>query len=249
MRAQVRPGRFKLAWFVAGIAVLPLSVAVAFVTVIGADALLRIFDESWYMALADDLVSVMAVFWLINGICIGVLQKAVVKRFLGVDLGRWTLYSALGALLAGVIAYPCLADSCLLSQISGHGVSIELRRTIDSTTIMLVYLTVLSAVQCIGLHRRVSGSLRWVAAHLGSQLLAMLALVASLNLPGLSRFDEILGVTVSALVVTVVTGIVMQRMCTSNRGAAEDRYDEWAYQPAPAETAASAEGSVWDDAI
>ena len=246
MNAQVRPGRFKLAWFVAGIAVLPLSMALATLPAMGIDSLNLQFATS---PAADRWMAYMAIFWLVNGCCIGFLQKAIVKRYLHIDLGRWTVYSALGALLAGSVAYPCLDGSCLPPQFYDFRFGSDLSMTVEISIIALLYLTVFSAVQCLALNRLVRGSWRWIAAHSGSLILVAVASVTEQMLPGSSVFNSMLTMVLHVLVVSVVTGIVMQRMLTANRNAANDTHDEWAYQPAPIESESALERSVWDDAI
>ena len=246
MKAEVRPGRFKLAWFVAGIAVLPLSIALFTLLAMVIVSLNLQFATS---LAADRWTPYLAIFWLVNGCCIGYLQKSIVKRYLLVDLGRWMVYSALGALLAGAIAYPCWDGSCLPPQFYDLRLSTDVVVTVETAIVVLIYLTVFSAVQCLRLQRRARGSLRWVAAHLGAQLLVMLGLAALLAAPGVAQFNAIVTLALSVLLVTAATGIVMQRMLTSNRIAPSDAHDEWAYRPAPIESESASERSVWDDAI
>lgn len=248
MNAQIRTGRFKLAWFIAGIAVLPLSAAVAFVAWLGAGALLGIFDDSWYMAFSHGPDLVLAVFWLINGFCIGFLQRALVRRYLRVDLGRWTVYSSLGALLAGALAYPCLEGDCLPPQIYDYRFDLDLAATIELSLVALVYLTVFSTVQCLALNRLVSASWRWIAAHAVPLILAALVSVAGQKSPGWLVFDSGLAFALYVLVVTVATGLIMQRLIITNRRATKEPIDEWAYQPAPIEPDSPVQRSVWDDA-
>ena len=249
MDAQVRPGRFKLAWFAAGIAVVPISSALTLAVILAASAMLEVFDDSWYMAIADHVKTIVAVSWLINGCCIGLLQKAIVTRYLRVDLGRWMVYSAFGALLASAIAYPCHESWCLPPQFYDDLIPPGLNATFESFRIVFLYLTVLSAVQILALSRIVSGSWRWIAAHSGSLVLALIASVAAQLLTGASSFDAALSVSLYVLLVTVATGSVMVRMLISRQVASEDVHHEWAYQPAPADTGAASERSIWDDAL
>lgn len=248
MNAQAKTGRFMIAWFVAGIAVLPLTEALIFIAISTPGELLRFFDVSDSMLYADNHMAALALCWLINGFCIGYLQKAIVKRFLRVDLGRWKLYSALGALLAGSIAFPCLNGSCVPVQLYGYRFGSDLSLTIESSIVIFLYLTVFAAVQCLALSRLVSVSWRWIAAHAGSLLLVSLASVAEQSLSGAAHFNAGLTLALNVLVVTLATGLVMLRLLSRSRQAAKAARDEWAYQPAPLEPP-SAERSVWDEAI
>lgn len=233
MHVQVQPGRFKLAWLAAGFAVVPLTVALTVVALFSAGAVISALQ---YATIADGLVLVLAVFWLLNGVCIGFLQKAIVKRYLRVDLGPWTAYSVLGALLAGIIAYPCLDGACLPNQFYDFSRSVDAAVSIETSMIVLIYLTVFSAAQSVGLQRRVRGSWRWIAAHLGSNVLAiMLAAAVLLAAPALAPVNIVLSLALSALFVTVATGIAMRRMLNLNRDATQAAHDEWAYQPAAIE--------------
>ena len=246
MNARIRPGRFKVAWCVAGIAVLPLSAVLAALITYSINAFnieiaTPIAPEFWAPALA--------IYWLVNGFCIGFLQKAIVKRNLRVDLGRWTVYSSLGALLAGALAYPCLEGSCLPPQFYDYRFAPETTATVELSLVAIVYLTVFSSVQCLALGRLVSGSWRWIAAHAGPLMLVALASVAEQNLPGSSFFDSWLTSALYVLVVAAATGIVMQRLLTKNRRATKAAHDDWAYQPAAIEAESALERSVWDDAM
>lgn len=249
MNAQIRPGRFKLAWFVAGSAVVPVSAALTIAVLAAAGALLSVFDERWYLAIVDGRMIAFAIYWFVNGSLIGLLQKAIVKRYLRVDLGRWTVYSSLGGLLAGAIAFPCLEGSCLPPEFYEYRFDSELTATPDFCLVALLYLTVFSAVQCLALNRLVSASWRWIAAYAGPLILTAFVSVTVQTPPGWSEFNAMLTLALSVLVVTVVTGIVMQRLLTSNRRETKEPIDEWANQPAAIESQSAVERSVWDDAI
>lgn len=229
MQVQVQPSRFKLAWLAAGCAVVPLTVALTIVAMLSAGAVLNVLQSTF---IASDLVNVLAVFWLLNGVCIGFLQGSIVKRYLHVDLGPWTAYSVLGALLAGIIAYTCLDGACRPGHFYQFPISVDAAVLIETSIFVTIYLTVLSAAQSLGLRRRVHGSWRWIAAHLGANALATMFTVAALfTVPSLAPVDMFLSLGLSALFVTVSTGIVMRRMLNSNRDATELARGEWAYQP------------------
>ena len=246
MNARIRPGRFKVAWCIAGIAVLPLSAILATGVVLLLDPYLGRFDNS----LAPDYwAPVLAIYWLINGCCIGFLQKAIVKRCLRVDLGRWTMYSALGALLAGALAYPCLEGACLLPQFYQYRFGHDLTVTVELSLVALAYLTVLSAAQSLSLNRLVSASWRWIAAHAGPLILVALISVSDQMSPGSSVFDSGLTFALYVLVVTATTCLFMERLVIANRRASKAPTDDWAFQPVPIESESAEGRSVWDDAI
>ena len=249
MNSPIRRGRFLLAWLVAGIAVLPLSAVLTFVGLVAASLLIDVFDNSLHSYIADELLLALAIFSLANGFCIGFLQKAIMKRYLRVELGSWKVYSVLGALLAGVIAYPCLDGSCATSQLYDISFAPHLHTHIEISVIVAIYLTVFSVVQCLALKRIAKGRWRWVAAHLGSLLLAVL-LSMLVQEKSSSAFDgAMLSLALYVLVISLATGMVMLRMLSTQVNSAKDAHDEWVYQPATAETPLSAERSVWDDAV
>lgn len=249
MNSPIRRGRFILAWLVAGIAVLPLSVAIWFGVMMAPSWLFYGRNNSSPSFIADELLLLLSIFWLANGFCIGLLQKAIVKRYLRVDLGRWQIFSVLGALLAGVIAYPCLEGGCFLFQFDDAGITPPIFMHIQSPVVVAIYLTVFSAVQCLALNRIAGGPWRWVVAHLGSLLLAVLLSMNALNKTG-AAFDEAMqSLALYVLIVATTTGFVMLRMLSSPRRTDRGSHDEWAYQPAPVETPSSADRSVWDDAV
>ncbi len=245
MKTQARPGRFTLVWFIAGIAVIPLSLAIFALIVTAITSLNLQLHDPYY---SDDPWTLsLAIIWLANGCCIGFLQKAIVKRYLHVDLGRWPVYTVLGTFLAGTIAYSCLDASCMPPQIVNNSIASEVYFTVEFGLVALVYLTLLSAVQGLGLRRPISDSLRWVTAHLVSQLLAMLAWLGILIALEPIGYDMIISLAFSVVFVTMASGIVMRRMMLSNRLAASSRRDEWAFQPVPAGKAARR--SIWDEAL
>lgn len=245
MNSPIRRGRFLLAWLVAGIAVLPLSAALAIVAVSLSSELIPVL---WSSSNSYGTMLGLAIIWAINGFCIGFLQKAVVKRYLRVGLGSWKVFSVLGALLAGSIAYPCLESSCFPPQFYDDRISTEFNLTLESSRIVLLYLTVFSIAQCLALSRIVSRSWRWIAAHVGSVVIAALASIMVLDRAGAAFDDAIVALALYVLFVTSATGFVMLRMLSTPRRATKDSHDEWAYQPAPLESP-SAEPSVWDEAI
>ena len=234
MNSRIKRGRFILAWLVAGIAVLPLSVTMAIIA-------LSTFSEAmpvlWSSSSTFGTMLSLAIAWLINGFCIGFLQKAVVKRYLRVDLGSWKVFSVLGALLAGTIAYPCMEGSCFPPQFYDDRIPTAFMLTLESSRIVLLYLTVFSTAQCLALSRIVPGSWRWVAAHVGSVVIAALASLAALTLPGAVYYDALVAMALYVLVVTLVTGLLMRRMLSSHITSVIDSHDEWAYEPAPLDSA------------
>lgn len=246
MNSPIRRGRFILAWLFAGIAVLPLSVALAFIAVSLSSELIPVLRSS---SNSYGTMLGLAILWAINGFCIGFLQKAVVKRYLNVGLGRWKAFSVLGALLAGFIVYPCLEGSCFPPQFYDNRIPAEFNLTLESSRIVLLYLTMFSIAQCLALSRIVSRSWRWIATHVGSVVIAALASLFLMTLPGAAYYDAMLVLALDVLFVTVGTGFVMLCMLSSPRGASKGRHDEWAYRPAPFESPSSAERSVWDDAV
>ena len=245
MHAQIRPVRFALLWCLGGIAVLPLSVLLTAAVVDFSDTLLSQINDR----LAPDIgTPAPAIFWLVTGICIGFLQKAIVKRNLRVDLGRWTVYSSLGSLLAGAIAYPCLEDACLPPSFSQYRADPDLSATVVISLVVLLYLTVLSAAQCLALNRLVRGSWRWIAAHAGSLMLVFLALLLNQMSPEPFNLNAWFAVVITVISVTVASGLVMLRLLTSRRRASKRAIDQWAFQPAAIETQSAGERSVWNGA-
>ena len=235
MNSPIKRGRFILVWLVAGIAVLPLSAALTFVGLVAASPLLDAFDNALNFYIADDLLLALAIFWLVNGFCIGCLQKAVVKRYLRVDLGSWQMFSALGALLAGIIAYPCLEGDCLLSHFYEPVFGPLIYMNIESPVVVAIYLTVFSIVQCLALNQIAERGWRWVAAHLGSLLLAVHLSMYALEKSSAAFDDAMQSLALFVLVITLATGIVMLRLLSTQLNSATDARDEWANQPAASE--------------
>jgi hypothetical protein len=244
-----RRGRFLLAWFIAGIAVLPLSAALWFAAVLAFSVPMNRFNGVAPWFLADESLFAMALFWLINGFCIGNLQKAIVQRYLRVDLRSWSVFSVLGAMLAGIIAYPCLGGDCFLSQFYGLHIAPSIKGQIEFPTLVAIYLTVLSLVQYLALYRIAKWRWRWVAAHLGSLLLAVLLSMYALAEPSPAYDGAMQFLALLALIITPATGIMMLRLLSAHIPVAKVARDRSAYQPARAESPLSAKRFVSDDAV
>lgn len=245
MNAPIRPGRFKLAWCIAGIAVLPLTVIFTIGVVL---LLLRVLGQFESPLAPYPWLPALAVFWLLNGICVGFLQKAIVKRYLRVNLDRWLVYSSLGALLAGALAYPCLDGACIPAQYYELRFDPDHAFALELSVVALVYLTVLTAAQCLALNRLVSGSWRWIAAHAGPLVVIASVTVADQMSPVPLLSDPGLKLALGVLAVTVASGIAMRRMLALSGRATKAAHEEWAYQPAAIESESRFDRSVWDDA-
>ena len=78
MNAQIRTGRFKLAWFIAGIAVLPLSAVGLGLDFLNCCTPLGMLNWGFASPLASKYLVAMQwrSAWLVNGLCIGFLAES-----------------------------------------------------------------------------------------------------------------------------------------------------------------------------
>ena len=249
MNDRVRPFRFLFVWFVAGIAVLPVAAALS-LTAMAVFMSVWVDGEYWW---DDNFYLIICIVLLITGFCIGTLQKGVIRRHLGVEIRRLSLFTALGALLAGIVVYHLLELLSLLNRYDAYGGTccrqFNLSPRIDYTLAMAAFAGILSTVQTVTLRRYFRETWRWVAAHLGAIALgAVIVLAARLAFPTPYDSGDI-QVLLAVPIASLLTGMVMLRFCRHHLRADKAKPGKRAAQPAPVAADPPAASSVWDDAV
>ncbi len=249
MNNRIRPFRFLFVWFVAGIAVLPAAAALSLTAIV---VFMSAWDD-WEFRSDDNIYLIVCIVLLITGFCIGTLQKGVIRRHLGVEIRRLSLFTALGALLAGIVVYHLLELLSLLNRYDAYGGTCcrlyNLSPTIVYTLAMAAFACILSIVQTMTLRRYFRETWRWVAAHLGAIALQFVIVLAGrLAIPS-SVGNPYIQMLLAVPIASLLTGMVMLRFCRHHRRADKAKPNKWAAQPAPVAADPPAAHSVWDDAV
>ena len=171
VRYKARQLPFSTACIVAGLAVYPLSIALAapVITVLAVIRKTFFAPESHFMN-SIEFAIVVGVAAASVGLAIGLLQKQIVGSHFGVDLRRWRLISALGACVAiAVIVYIVENRVILLAAMrSPLGDSYydyyQFMLSLIFTP-MIQFALVLSAIQTLSLYRYVRSAWLWLAAN------------------------------------------------------------------------------------
>ena len=254
MNDRVRPFRFLCVWFVAGIAVLPVAGVLWFAaTVATQTAIVEILDRSrWYHS-EDHFFLHIGNVLLITGFCIGALQKGIIRRYLDVEIRRLNLYTALGALLAGIVVFHLIELLNLLNRYGAYGGTCcrqyNLSPTIDYTLAMAAFACILSIVQTVTLRSYFRETWRWVAAHLGAIALASAIVLAGRWAFPIPYHRSDIQVILAVSTASLFTGLVMFRLCRHHRHAEKAKPGELAAQPVPIINDPPTKPSVWDDAV
>ena len=247
MNTEISSVRFMLAWLVAGIAALPAAIVLSVTAV----ALLQtpiavIQDLARYDGLGVLSLIILALCLLIIGFCIGMLQKGVTRRYLGLEIRRLGLYSAFGSLPAGFAVFQ-LSDSFRSIGCCG---AYGLDPTIRLGLLIAAFLGILSSIQTFALHPQFRRSRLWVLAHLGA-----IALASAIVFAGRLAFPTLFGIPIIHLllaipIVALLTGLVMRHLVLQQRRTDKDKRGAGPAQPAPASDGTPpTRSSVWDDAV
>ena len=219
MNVRLSAVPFMISWLVTGLIAAPLSVALSLTAILTFQtALSGLTDTSAWGYWEDYDFLFFGVFLLITGHCIGALQKTVLRRHLGVEIQRMSLYSALGATLAGVIAshLPALLDH--VYQVERFACCVyDLRDAAQFTLPLAGSMGVFSATQALLLRCYFPAVWRWVLGHLAAATCAGLVVLAgNMAFPAPHDGDTlqlILAVPLAAL----FTGLAMLRLAREAR--------------------------------
>ena len=247
MNTEISSVRFMLAWLVAGIVALPVAAVLSSIPMLSLLAAIRVIqDIAGFDRMRVDGPLLFAVGLLSAGFCIGALQKCVIRRDLGLEIRRLSLYSALGSLLAGSVFF-------LYSDLTGPFACCGEYNLLSTTKFALAiatYLGILSSVQTLALRPQFRRSRLWVLAHLGA-----IALASAIVFAGRLAFPTLFGIPIIHLllaipIVALLTGLVMRYLVLQQRRTDKDKRGAGPAQPAPASDGTPpTRSSVWDDAV
>ncbi len=167
---KVRPRLFALLWLVAGLGVVPLSIALCLAAL---EASHRIVVEFGGVAKNDYFVANFAlyIFGSIFGFCVGSLQQFIIARTWRVKLSGWWRASTLGGLLGGLLIWLLFEPFALFDRLEFLGLTITQVSTLDFSLPALVLVMCLALAQASKLRRHGPAVRLWLAVHALAMLL------------------------------------------------------------------------------
>lgn len=246
MNAQIKPLRFMIAWFIAGLIVLPLAIVLSLTAIVAFQtALSALLDTSSWDFWEDYGFLFMGTALLITGFCIGTLQKGLIRRHAGLEIRRLSLFTALGALLAGIVVshLPELVFSYYVPR------KYDLIPTFMFGLQLAVLGCVLPTAQTLALRRYFRATWLWIAAHLAATALACLIVLAGHIVFPAPYDGGGIQLYIAVPLLSFFTGIVILRFCRSYIRADKSKRGELAAQPIAVSVDPPPKSSVWDDAL
>ncbi len=216
----IKPRRFAIAWMVAGTLVVPLSFVAALPTIVGIAHLHEfLLPASSYDFWEHRSYIVAATYGIMNGFLIGLLQKAIVGRYLHVELPRWVYYSTFGGLIAGAVTWFALdASRALYDLLRDWGAAPAMASALEIGIPAMLYLCALASVQALPLSRVAGGVWRWIGAHALAIVLALGIEFALASSPG-GYHDSGISALIALPLAAVMTAIAMRALLRPRLGA------------------------------
>lgn len=163
---NIRPRLFALLWLVAGLGVVPLSIALS----------LAAFEGNRWIAVEYGGVSKLdyfeanfalhlSLFGVICGFCVGSLQQFITSRTWRVKLNGWWRASTLGGLLGGMIIWLLVEPIAIFEWLWSLDLTPTQYSTLHFALPVLVMVMCLALAQASRLWRHASAVGSWLAAH------------------------------------------------------------------------------------
>ena len=212
---KVRPRLFALLWLVAGLGVVPLSIALS----------LAALEASHWIAVEFGVLKLdyyeanfalhISLFGAISGFLVGSLQQIIIARTWRAQLSGWWRASTLGGLLGGMLIWLLFEPIAFFEWLQSLDLTETLYSALHFAVPALALVMCLALAQASKLRRHVSAVRLWMAAHALTMLLPTVfvffyePIVQSYLLSGdsgqlwfLSHF----------ILLTIGTGIVMRQI-------------------------------------
>lgn len=254
MKSYIQTTRFWLAWIFASLLVYPLVLALlfGFSLVITTTVQLITNDSS----IIDSSTAIMDMIYLlilsisvggIVGFAVGLLQKVVIRRYFQIEFHNWQRTSVVGGMIAASIM--AVAMNSLTSYMSANywqlidSGQFAFLNTLTTILPMVLYVTILAAVQVVILRQYVMSAWLWILANTVAGLTFSMLLANAFE-PGIGNW------LLAAIAQGAVTGFAMLWLLHRlNREIESQDEPDYAYQHVPIETDDPTDPSIWDDAI
>ncbi len=226
VRYKARQLSFSTACIVAGLAVYPLSIALAapVITVLAVIRNTFFAPESHFMN-SNEFAIVVGVGAASVGLAIGLLQKQIVGNHFGVDLRRWRLISALGACVACAVIVYIVENKVILlaamrSPLGDSYYDYYLFMLSLINTPMIQFAFVLSAIQTLFLYRYVRSAWLWLVVNLAAGALFFWLLLYAFG--GASFISWLVAAIAQALLVAYAMRYLMTQRRRGGKVKRED---------------------------
>jgi hypothetical protein len=253
MTSHIKTTRFWLAWIFASLLVYPLvAIFLIALTMVLSPILTAVAPSYSYYDSGATLETVYMIGFIVGiggvvGFAVGLLQKTVIKRYFHFTVYSWQRTTAIGGMIAApVMALAihgmtrALSDNYWQFYESGYYSPLS---SIIAVMPMVIYVTVLSAIQVVILRRYVSHAWLWILANTTAGMMFSM-LVNSAYEPHVGNW------ILAAIAQGAVTGFAMLWLLHNlNKELATEEPQEFAYQHVPIDTEDPSDPSVWDDAI
>lgn len=252
MTSHIKTTRFWLAWIFASLLVYPMVIACFVALSMILSPIFTAISPTYYGVsnIALDTMYLIVMSSGIGGIvgfCIGLLQQSVIKRYFHITFHRWQRATIIGGMIAAPVM--TIAMQSVNSVISNSywelyetGLAHPLT-TLTAIMPMVMYVTVMSAIQVVILRRYVSHAWLWIMANGIAGFMFSMLVSTSFEF-GIGNW------ILAAIAQGAVTGFAMLWLLHYFTNEVEiDEKQEFAYQHVPIENDEPSEPSVWDDAI
>lgn len=255
MTSHIRTTRFWLAWIFASLLVYPLvALFLAAMTMVLSPIFHAISPSIYpYSGANNTILGIIYTLLVSSGIggvvgfAVGLLQQSVIKRYFHFSINYWRRASVVGGMIAAPVMV--LAIYGMNNYISNNYWQLyesglySFMNSVQAIIPMVVYVTVMSAIQIVILRRYVSHAWLWIMANAVAGLMFS-TLVSNAYDPGVSNW------ILAAIAQGAVTGFAMLWLLhyLNNETEIEEK-QEFAYQHVPIDTDEPADPSVWDDAL
>ncbi len=214
MTKRPRPRLFALLWLVAGLGVVPMSLALLFVATDGIRcAIEHISGAPNYDYWDKNFALLMSLFGVICGFCVGILQQFIIARTWRLKLAGWWRATTVGGLLGSMLCWLLIEPLDLYHWLLSVNLTPSQYSVLHFSLPTLVLVVCLAAVQASWLRRHGSGAGSWLAAHALAILLLAFYGFFQTNLFSLHNSFTSTAWFLSHLVfLTVFTGVAMRRI-------------------------------------
>ncbi len=254
MTSQVKTTRFWFAWTFASLLVYPLTAifALAF-SMVWFPTMEAVFPSATnydynYGSTAHDIYMLLTLTFAggIVGMAVGLLQSKVIERYFQFSPKYWKRATVVGGLIAApVMAFSVIGLSDYMSANYWQLSFSEHYQTLNSLVNvlpMVLYVTVMSAVQLFVLRHYVRNAWLWIIANAVAGFMFSMLVTVAFN-PGFGDW------LIAAIAQGAITGFAMLWLLHNlNKDNLVNDEPDYAYQHVPIDTDDS-EPSIWDDAI
>ncbi len=168
---KVRPRLFALLWLVAGLGVVPLSIALSLAALEANRWIAVEFGVSKLDYYEANFALHISLFGAISGFLVGSLQQIIIARTWRAQLSGWWRASTLGGLLGGMLIWLLFEPIAYHTWLQSLDLTAKLYSALHFAVPSLALVMCLALAQASKLRRHVLAVRLWLAAHALAMLL------------------------------------------------------------------------------